>query len=117
MLYSGSAQIDMEDMFDLDMALTMLEEPTSESGAADREQVEDAESSAQELINGMPTVAAAGYSCSVCMERFGSGADAKQIPCGHIFHSNCISHWVSLHNSCPLCRSSVNNSNSAKFIL
>lgn len=114
MLYSG--QVDMEDMFDLDMALTMPEQSNSSEAAPDsRQQVEDAESSAEELINRMLTVSAAGYPCSVCRERFGSGIEAKQIPCGHIFHSNCISRWVSLHNSCPLCRSSV--SNSTKFVL
>lgn len=45
--------------------------------------------------------------CSVCMEGFGghnSDGGNKRIPCGHVYHSNCITLWLSYSNSCPLCR-------------
>ncbi|MED6168098.1 hypothetical protein PIB30_009060 [Stylosanthes scabra] len=42
--------------------------------------------------------------CSVCMEGFQGGGN-KRVPCGHVYHSECIILWLSRSNSsCPLCR-------------
>uniref|UniRef100_A0A2C9UAM4 RING-type E3 ubiquitin transferase n=1 Tax=Manihot esculenta TaxID=3983 RepID=A0A2C9UAM4_MANES len=45
--------------------------------------------------------------CAVCMEGFKSTTGGKQVPCGHIYHSACISSWLSHSNSCPLCRCNI----------
>ncbi|XP_051113742.1 E3 ubiquitin-protein ligase MPSR1-like [Andrographis paniculata] len=101
MLSSQIAIVD-DDMFDLDLALTMPEvsaekrRPDAESTAA-----------ARLLVGAMPEVSAgagAGNHCVVCMEEFGNEETGKRIPCGHVFHEGCISDWLSLHNACPLCR-------------
>ncbi len=31
----------------------------------------------------------------------------KKLPCGHIFHLNCLKSWLERQQSCPTCRRSV----------
>jgi E3 ubiquitin-protein ligase RNF115/126 len=45
-----------------------------------------------------------GAQCAVCMDDFLLGASAKQLPCKHVFHKDCIMPWLDLHSSCPVCR-------------
>lgn len=38
--------------------------------------------------------------CAICLEYEGT----EKIKCGHEFHDQCIEKWLSIKNSCPICR-------------
>jgi hypothetical protein len=44
--------------------------------------------------------------CCVCLDPLdnGGGTDAVSLPCGHAFHSSCISSWLDVKCECPHCR-------------
>ncbi|KAL1803587.1 hypothetical protein DCAR_0935285 [Daucus carota subsp. sativus] len=42
--------------------------------------------------------------CAVCQDDFEKDMVVKQMPCKHVYHSECLLPWLELHNSCPVCR-------------
>ncbi|GMJ15585.1 BCA2 zinc finger ATL 4 [Hibiscus trionum] len=59
----------------------------------------------KEAIEGLPTVKIEEMvQCSVCLDDVEAGMEAKEMPCKHKFHGECILPWLELHSSCPVCR-------------
>ncbi|XP_058079180.1 E3 ubiquitin-protein ligase SIRP1-like [Magnolia sinica] len=59
----------------------------------------------KEAVEAMPTVKITeNLQCSVCLEDFDIGLEAREMPCKHKFHNGCILPWLELHSSCPVCR-------------
>lgn len=45
--------------------------------------------------------------CTICTELFDGTNDISAVPCGHIFHSGCLSRWLETSLTCPQCRMRV----------
>ncbi|KGN50563.1 probable E3 ubiquitin-protein ligase RHC2A [Cucumis sativus] len=68
-------------------------------------------------IESMPTIQicenylATESHCAVCKEAFELGTEAREMPCKHIYHCDCILPWLSIRNSCPVCRHELPSDN------
>ncbi|KAG6421020.1 hypothetical protein SASPL_117569 [Salvia splendens] len=87
-----ASQIPIDEMFDLDAALTMADEPIDSHQEVEYESKAKA---ATRLLDQLPTVEGGG-DCAVCSEGLCLGGAAKRIPCGHVFHYDCILRWLSV---------------------
>ncbi|XP_033492516.1 E3 ubiquitin-protein ligase RNF115 [Epinephelus lanceolatus] len=67
----------------------------------------------KEMISSLPTVCISQeqtdcrLECPVCREEYSSGESVRKLPCLHYFHSECIVPWLELHDTCPVCRKSL----------
>ncbi len=41
--------------------------------------------------------------CSICLNNIKTYYNGV-LPCGHIFHTDCILKWIDRSNTCPMCR-------------
>ena len=44
------------------------------------------------------------FSCTICMESYGTNCAIATIPCGHVFHEACIERWHIGEKNCAICR-------------
>lgn len=42
--------------------------------------------------------------CSICLNSILILQKRDQIPCGHMYHSECINKWFNKKKTCPMCR-------------
>jgi hypothetical protein len=40
--------------------------------------------------------------CSICINKINN--KESYLPCGHVFHSDCILNWMEYKMNCPICR-------------
>ena len=49
--------------------------------------------------------------CVICMEDFKNGDISTNLPCLHMFHTNCIQTWLNTQNTCPICKFELTEEN------
>lgn len=42
--------------------------------------------------------------CVICLDEMSSSASLLVLPCDHYFHETCLSSWLRIRNTCPLCQ-------------
>ncbi|KAM7277677.1 hypothetical protein ACFE04_004811 [Oxalis oulophora] len=69
----------------------------------------------QATIESIPKtpIAETGMECTICLEVFDIGEEAREMTCKHRFHSGCIEKWLLIHASCPICRFVLMTTNNA----
>ncbi|KAL7949856.1 hypothetical protein V8C42DRAFT_350679 [Trichoderma barbatum] len=45
--------------------------------------------------------------CTICIDDMKVGDAAAFLPCKHWFHEECVTLWLKEHNTCPVCRASI----------
>ena len=47
--------------------------------------------------------------CTVCLDDVGIEEAAVQTPCQHLFHQECLVHWIKTSKTthCPICRAKI----------
>lgn len=47
------------------------------------------------------------YECPICLEEIDVEQGVMTKDCHHIFHRECLKHWLQVNSTCPLCRLSL----------
>jgi len=42
--------------------------------------------------------------CAICCSNINMGENAQLLPCGHMYHPDCLKPWLAQNNTCPTCR-------------
>ncbi|KAE8663033.1 ras-related protein RABE1a-like [Hibiscus syriacus] len=95
--------------------VVLLRGPTSESEGLSQLEVNgvgrfEQPPASKAAIESMPVIKITGghvsteSHCAVCKELFDLDCEAREMPCKHIYHSDCILPWLSIRYSCPVCR-------------
>lgn len=45
--------------------------------------------------------------CVICLEEYQDKENLGRLSCGHDFHFNCITKWLSVKNACPICKAAA----------
>ncbi|KAJ0786472.1 putative transcription factor C2H2 family [Helianthus annuus] len=45
--------------------------------------------------------------CCICLAKYANDDEVRELPCWHIFHTDCVDKWLKINNSCPLCKIEV----------
>ena len=43
--------------------------------------------------------------CVICLEDI--DVDETELPCGHVFHNQCLFEWLAQQDTCPICRATL----------
>ncbi|KAJ2766474.1 hypothetical protein IWQ57_004345, partial [Coemansia nantahalensis] len=47
--------------------------------------------------------------CGICMDEYSAGDMVLTLPCKHLYHEECIDHWLKMNGTCPICRTRIDD--------
>ena len=42
--------------------------------------------------------------CCICLAAYADNEELRELPCSHLFHTECVDKWLKINASCPLCK-------------
>merc|ERR1712113_117774 len=61
----------------------------------------------QKVVRYDPVAFEDSKECCICIVDFDASAEIRKTNCGHLFHSKCLTGWLKVNRTCPLCRSDL----------
>ncbi|KAJ1667105.1 hypothetical protein IW140_001641 [Coemansia sp. RSA 1813] len=52
--------------------------------------------------------------CGICMDEYKANEEVVELPCKHVYHKDCIEHWLKMNGTCPICRTRIETEDSKK---
>ncbi|XP_047310172.1 E3 ubiquitin-protein ligase At1g63170-like isoform X2 [Impatiens glandulifera] len=47
--------------------------------------------------------------CCICLAKYANNDELRELPCTHIFHTECVDRWLKINASCPLCKFEIHD--------
>lgn len=80
--------------------------PAGGRGAAPSEHV--AEFIEQHTTTSIWPAGAEETTCTICVEDLEEGDEIRTLPCGHVYHKQCVDEWLRRSRLCCLCKRPIN---------
>lgn len=91
----------------LDRIITQLMEANPQSNAAPPASEEALRSLERTTVSSTMLRTEGRTECTICLDELKVGEQATFLPCKHWFHEECVILWLKEHNTCPICRTSI----------
>lgn len=94
----------------LDQIITNLMEAHPQSNAAPPASTEALANLSRRPVDASMLDGDSKTECTICIDDMKVGDLAAFLPCKHWFHEACVVLWLKEHNTCPVCRASIEKS-------
>ncbi|KAL5603819.1 hypothetical protein FOVSG1_006569 [Fusarium oxysporum f. sp. vasinfectum] len=92
---------------DLGRIITSLMEANPQSNAAPPATEEALRNLERQPVDGQMLGSEGKAECTICINVMKEGDMATFLPCNHWFHEECVTLWLKEHNTCPICRTPI----------
>ena len=45
--------------------------------------------------------------CMICLSDYKDGESVRTLPCGHVYHKECVDRWLAINHNCPACKAPI----------
>lgn len=59
------------------------------------------------LLKTRPILCDETHDCPICFSTMEKNTYVSKLTCNHHYHQDCISNWIKIKNTCPLCRTTI----------